>query len=149
MSHVAAMNKQDTIRFGDNEVRLEIICNSLRVFAGGDQDSIGSVEEADALAKFFESELPEMMHQIKGILTNAIRARGKVDHEVAAALEIMREDQERLNQLVTAVIDGLRSVAQAPDLTDRMALRRAISSYLAALRGHMDWSRKIILKKDL
>lgn len=148
MSNVTVMKKQDIILFGDNEVRLEIICNSLRMFANENQVTTGSPEEAEALARFFESELPEMMRQISMILTNAIRTPGKNDHEVTAALEIMREDHERLNQLVSVVIDGLQSAARSPDQAGHTALRQAISAYLAALRSHMEWSRNIVLKKQ-
>ena len=145
MSHAVAISKQEATRFGDNSVRLKIICNSLRVFANQDQGIVGTAAEANSLAAFFEDELPDLMRQNVVILTKAIRARKKGGHEEGAMLDVMREDTKRLVELVADIVKGLRSYSLRSRRADHTALYRAISAYLAALRSHTDWSRKIVL----
>lgn len=148
MSHAVAISQQDASQFGENSVRLKIVCNGLRAFANQDQGIVGTAAEAKSLAAFFRDELPELMRENEAILSKAIRAQGKGEHEEGAVLDIMREDHERLAELVTDVIKGLRSASRAPDRADPMAINRAISAYLVALQSHTVWSGKIIYDKD-
>lgn len=144
MSQAARNTDQQATQFGENLVRLEIVCNSLWAFANKDIRAAGAAAEARSLAVFFSDELPQLMRQNESILTSAIRKKGKSNHEAQAALDITREDHTRLAELISVVIKDLQSVSRSPGRSDREALRQAISAYTAALRTHIDWSRKII-----
>ena len=144
MSQTATTTDQQAIQFGENLVRLEIVCNGLWAFANKDIRAASAAAEAKSLAVFFADELPDLMRQNEAILTSAIRKKGKGDHEAQAAVDITREDQVRLAELITDVIKGLQPIVRSPDRSDSVAVRQAISAYSAALRTHIDWSRKII-----
>lgn len=144
MSQAATTIEQQAIQFGENLVRLEIVCNGLWAFANKDIRAASAVVEAKSLAAFFADELPDLMRQNEAILSSAIRRKGMGDHEAQAALDITREDHARLAELITDVIKGLQQIVRSPVRSDNAALRQAISAYSAALRTHIDWSRKII-----
>jgi hypothetical protein len=144
MSQATTATEQQAIQFGENLVRLEIVCNSLWAFVSKDIRAASVTAEAKSLAVFFTEEVQRLMRQNEAILTSAIRQKGKGDHEAQAALDVTREDHARLAELITDVVKGLQSFLRSPVRSDRAALHQAISAYSAALRTHMDWSRKIV-----
>ena len=144
MSNAAAKPKIDVRQFGENAVRLEIALNSLRALSDKIAHTVETDTDTVSLVAFFEDELPDLMRRNGRILTQAIGGSGAGTHEAAAALDMMREDHERLATLATTVLAGLRPSPRAADDTSREALRSSISAYCAALRSHMGWARKFV-----
>ncbi len=148
MSEIVSISQQDATRFRDNLLRVQIMCNSLQAFAAEEGTHVAA--EAKTFGRFLADELPVVMQQNEAILHEAIRARGDGDGDYAtrAALGLLHEDHERLHGLAAHVGDRLRSLARSRATSGREELRHEISTFLAAQRNYMTWSRKIIDKAE-
>ena len=143
MSDTTRISQQDAARFRDNLLRVQIMCNSLRAFAAED-GVVAAGTEAKTFRRFLSEEFPVIMQQNENILHEAIGARGDGETATRAALGLLREDHERLDGLVARVCDRLRAMSRSRGSSGREELRREVSSFLAAQRNYMAWSRKII-----
>lgn len=143
MPNAVRISQQDAVRFRDNLLRVQIMCNSLQAFAA-EEGTTTAAAEAKTFRRFLTEEFPVIMQQNENILHEAIGARGDGATATRAAVGLLREDHERLEGLVTRVCDRLRAVSRSRSAAGREAVRRDISAFLAAQRNYMIWSRKIV-----
>lgn len=139
MPETGPISEQEAAQFRENFLRLQIMCNSLRAIA---EDH--SAVEAKAFRRFLADEYPVLMQQIENVLRAAIRARGDGVAATGAAIGLLEQDHDRLQDLVIEVCDRLQGISRRQAGGDGDRVRRAISGFVAAQRSFMSWSRKIV-----